>query len=96
MVEQCSLLRGDYLEVTSKPFQLSAPSCELNKLNSVKKKDHPWKELPGGVSGALARVSQRPDTFVNVLNPTGTDSWTFTNTVSETPSMTVVKLGVLN
>lgn len=85
-MEQCSLLQGNCLEVTSRPFQLSASSCDLEKLRaSVHKKDHAWKELPGGVAGALARVSTRPKTFVNVLNPIGTDSWTFSNTVSKVP-----------
>ena len=84
MVEQCTLLRGDCLEVSPKPFQLTALSCEWHKLRSVvKKKDHPWQELPGGVSGALSRVSQRPVAFINVLNPKGTHGWTFKNTVRE-------------
>lgn len=84
MVEQCSLLRGDSLEVSPKPFQLAATSCEWKRLQTAeKKKEHAWKELPGGVSGALERVKIRPDTFVNVLNPTPSEGWTFDNVVSK-------------
>lgn len=83
MVEQCSLLRGDSLEVTAVPFQLPAQNCEWNKLQlAVKKKDHAWQKLPGGVAGALARARKRPSTFINVLHPTAGDNWTFESTVS--------------
>lgn len=93
MVEQCSLLRSDAAEVSPKPFQLIAASCEWSKLQTaVKKKEHPWKELPGGGAAALARVRKRPDTFINVLNPTGSDSWTFEHVVSKYPSCTVTTL----
>ncbi|KAF8593793.1 hypothetical protein BDV93DRAFT_582421 [Ceratobasidium sp. AG-I] len=74
------LVKGS-LEVTIKPFQLSAASCEWRKLQTAaKKKNHPWKELPGGVDGALARVSKRPKEFRNVLNPIESSSWTFEHT----------------
>ena len=84
MVEQCSLLRGGSLQVTPKPFQLSASRCEWSKLQmALKQKDHPWKDLPGGASDALARVKKRPNTFANLLNPTQSKDWTFNNTVRE-------------
>lgn len=86
MVEQCSLLQGDSLEVTSAPFQLLAASCEWRKLSvAVKKKDHPWRELPGGALDAPGRVKKRPETFINVLNPNGGNDWTFEHTVCESP-----------
>ncbi|KAG8737096.1 hypothetical protein FRC10_008588, partial [Ceratobasidium sp. 414] len=82
MVEQCRLLQGTHTDVSEKPFTLPAASCSWSQLKiSVKKKDHPWKELPGGAVATLARVRQRNPAFSSYLNPSGSDDWTIPNTV---------------
>ncbi|KAG9128199.1 hypothetical protein FRC07_003130 [Ceratobasidium sp. 392] len=81
MVEQCRILQDGYLDVSEKPFALAASSCTWNQLEvGVKKKDHSWKDLPGGASAALARLKQRNPDFTSLLNPSGSDDWTFSHT----------------
>ncbi|KAG9090444.1 hypothetical protein FRC07_012107, partial [Ceratobasidium sp. 392] len=77
MLEQCRLLTNNHADVSAKPFQLPAPSCSWTQLEkSVKKKQHPWTELPGGATEALSRIRTRNPEFSTVLNPSGDDEWT--------------------
>ncbi|KAG8691566.1 hypothetical protein FRC11_000934 [Ceratobasidium sp. 423] len=83
MTMQCSLIQGGRSELDTNPFQLSAYSCSLTQLTAAVNKNasHPWKELEGGINGALERCSKRPPDFVTELNPNGLDKWTFPDLV---------------
>ncbi|KAG9081015.1 hypothetical protein FRC06_005912 [Ceratobasidium sp. 370] len=77
MVEQCRLLLDKHVDISEKPFMIPAQSCTWSQLEAgVKKKDHPWRELPGGAVAALSRVRHRNPEFSTFLNPSGTDGWT--------------------
>ncbi|KAG8737226.1 hypothetical protein FRC10_008412, partial [Ceratobasidium sp. 414] len=81
MLEQCRLLWDSQIDISDKPFLLPASCCNWNQLEvAVKKKDHAWKELPGGAAAALSRVRQRNPGFATFVNPAGSDDWTFTHT----------------
>ncbi|QRV97794.1 hypothetical protein RhiJN_25813 [Ceratobasidium sp. AG-Ba] len=61
---------------------LPATACSWSSLEkSVKKKSHPWNQLPGGAEAALSRVKIRTPNFTTFLNPKGSDGWTFSQTV---------------
>ncbi|KAG8791832.1 hypothetical protein FRC12_008027 [Ceratobasidium sp. 428] len=82
MVEQCRLLIDTHTDVSDKPFALPSSSCTWTQLEmGVKKKDHPWKELPGGANAALLRVKSRNPQFSTFLNPSGSDGWTLPHTI---------------
>ncbi|QRV99215.1 hypothetical protein RhiJN_27234 [Ceratobasidium sp. AG-Ba] len=102
MSEQCRLLVDGQSEVPSKALSLSATACSIKALEKgVKKKGHAWGGLPGGAEAALARVRARSPGFATVLNPSGSDGWTFPETASvtglnkETMLMIVILLKVL-
>ncbi|QRV74595.1 hypothetical protein RhiJN_02610 [Ceratobasidium sp. AG-Ba] len=85
MSEQCRLLVDGQSEVPSKALLLSATACSIKALEKgVKKKGHAWGGLPGGAEAALARVRARSPGFATVLNPSGSDGWTFPETASVT------------
>ncbi|QRV79882.1 hypothetical protein RhiJN_07897 [Ceratobasidium sp. AG-Ba] len=82
MVEQCRLLVQDQAEPASNVFLLSAASCSWSSLEkAIKKKNHVWNNLPGGAASALERIKTRTPHFITYLNPVGTDSWTFSDTL---------------
>jgi hypothetical protein len=83
MAEQCQLLVDGQPEVPSKALALPATACTFGSLEkAVKKKDHAWNKLPGGAQAAFGRVKSRNPNFVTFLNPSGSDGWTFPETVS--------------
>ncbi|QRW08711.1 hypothetical protein RhiLY_10063 [Ceratobasidium sp. AG-Ba] len=85
MSEQCRLLVDGQSEVPSKALSLSATACSIKALEkAVKKKGHAWEKLPGGAEAALARVRARNPGFATVLNPSGSDDWTFPEMASIT------------
>ncbi|KAG9089594.1 hypothetical protein FRC06_001470, partial [Ceratobasidium sp. 370] len=89
MLEQCRLLWDSHTDISDKPFLLPASCCNWNQLEvAVKKKDHAWKELPGGAAAALSRVRQRNPGFTTFVNPAGSDDWTFPHTALLPPVLT--------
>ncbi|CEL54210.1 hypothetical protein RSOLAG1IB_11608 [Rhizoctonia solani AG-1 IB] len=77
MLVQHKLLLGADTNVDPQPFQLPSQCCTWKYLEkSTIKKDHAWKNLPGGAIAAFERVKQRPVEFVTFTNPDGTGEWT--------------------
>jgi hypothetical protein len=86
MLAQCRLLWTTHTDIPERPFLLPAQSCTWSQLEvAVKKKDHPWKDLPGGAPAALLRVRNRDPEFSTFLNPSGSDGWTFAQMVGGLP-----------
>ncbi|KAG8734208.1 hypothetical protein FRC11_008753 [Ceratobasidium sp. 423] len=59
MVQQVNIIQGDAVECSSKPFMLKAKVTTFDHLESTDN-NHPWRELPGGPEGAVARLRMGP------------------------------------
>ncbi|CUA71306.1 hypothetical protein RSOLAG22IIIB_09484 [Rhizoctonia solani] len=77
MVAQVTILQGDALECSSRPFMLSPRVTTFKHLETADK-DHTWNELPGGTSAALHRLQKGPAAheFNTPLIKAAGGSWT--------------------